>query len=248
MKQLIESAKALLVFLIPSLIVGFAIGSYPGYKAYEYVWKDAGFCISCHVHDYATVGWHKSIHGQTTTCHDCHHQPLHAYIHETIVMIRDRPKFPKDLHHTPYVKKDLCAACHLSHPEDTSSITGPMKDRDIAKIPKVDTSVLHRIHLAKTTDLTLLNLMEIPDAQRTTNPEPITALPREKGPTRPIVCADCHGGPTNRGHNFSAVDLSCVRCHEQAHATKVVKEFGCRTCHFHEFLAPVVDRSPPWRK
>lgn len=239
-KQLL---RAWLIFLAPPVLVGFIIGSYPGYRLYSWAWKDASFCLSCHVHDYASLGWAKSVHGQTTTCHDCHHQAMRDYIRESYVMLVHRPKFPKDLDHTPYVKKELCAACHITNAADRSTITGPMAFEDIANIPKVDKSKLHALHLGKTTQLTLLNSHELSDAERDPNdPKPPAEFPRTKGDERPITCADCHGGPGNRGHNFSAVDASCVRCHQEPHETKVGMEFGCRACHFHQFMIPIAPK------
>lgn len=231
--------KALALALLPSLLIGAVAGIYPGYRVYDYVWKNADFCLSCHVHDYASVGWAKSIHGQSTTCHDCHHQPLRAYIKEAYVMVKERPKFPKDLHHTPYVPKNLCASCHLSGAVDRSTITGPMQSKDVEKIPKVDRSALHSLHLSKTTKLVLQNHLELTEGERAENPIPLKNLSQEKGEERSITCADCHGGPANRGHNFSASDVSCIRCHEPKHTGKMVKEFGCRSCHFQDFIAPV---------
>lgn len=228
-----------LIILLPSILAGMLVGAYPGYKMYEYTWKDPNFCMVCHVHDYATVGWQKSIHGQKTTCHDCHHQPLRAYLKEMYVMITKRPKFPLDLHHTPYVKEELCAACHLALDSDHSTITGPMSYLEIQKIPKVDTSYLHKIHLEKRTKLTLLNAAVIPEDQRSDTPVPFKELPRVEGVERKIVCADCHGGPMNRGHSFSAVEIACVRCHEKKHSSNIVGAYGCRQCHFSDFLAPV---------
>ncbi len=238
MKTLINTLWGSLVFLGPSIIGGALVGAYPGYKAYEYAWKDARFCTSCHVHDYANVGWEQSIHGEKTTCHDCHHQPLRAYMNELYVMITKRPQFPRDLHHTPYVKQNLCAACHLSGPQDRSTLTGPMPIEEIKKIPKVDTSILHKLHLSKTTDLVLLNSFALSENERMANAHDLT-LPKDRGESRQIGCADCHGGPTNRGHSFGAIDMSCTRCHESVHKNRFAKEFGCKSCHFQDFLAPV---------
>ena len=235
-----ERLKTLVIALAPPIIFGMLLGIYPGYMVYKYVWKDARFCTTCHVHDYATVGWSKSIHGQMTTCHDCHHQPLRAYMIEALTMVKKPPRFPADLDHTPYVKKDLCAACHLTHPHDQSTVTGPMEEEEIDKLPKVDRSYLHRVHLEKFTNLTSLNSHELTKQERSMTPEPVTELPRTEGPKRSIECSDCHGGPTNRGHNFSVVDVSCVRCHSsQHHESKALQMQGCRTCHFQDFLAPV---------
>ena len=235
----ISMLSALFVFLAPSMLGGLLIGAYPGYMAYEYAWKNANFCISCHVHDYATVGWKKSIHGDLTTCHDCHHQPLKAYVKEMWVMLTKSPHFPEDLHHTPYVRQDLCASCHLSGHQDRSTLTGPMPIEDIYLIPKVDRSVLHKIHLDKKTDLVLLNSQELSSGERAADPHATRELSREKGAQRMITCADCHGGPTNRGHNFGAADLTCIRCHETHKQNKFGRSFGCQSCHFQDFLAPV---------
>lgn len=241
MRVLLRWSLAFLAFTLPTFSVGTLVGVYGGYHVSEVVWTDAKFCVSCHVHDYANFGWQRSIHGEKTTCHDCHHQPLRAYVKEMYIMLTKRPQFPEDLHHTPYIKKDLCAACHVSDAADRSSITGPMKFEGISKIPKVDKSELHRIHLAAKTDLTLLNSHELSDKER--NAEPITHLPIEKGEEREVTCADCHGGPANRGHNFSAVDASCVRCHSEPHKTPVGEVFGCRNCHFQGFLIPETEKS-----
>jgi hypothetical protein len=239
---------AILLFLMPSLITGVAVGVYPGYKLYEHVWYDAKFCVTCHVHDYASVGWEQSVHGEKTTCHDCHHQRLRDYFREAAMMVVAPPTFPRDLHHTPYVDKNLCAACHVSNAADRSTITGPLKYEDIEKIPKVDLSHLHSVHLKKTTDLTLLNSHQHTDNERLLEGlRPNVELNRTKGPERDIGCADCHGGPANRGHNFAAVDAVCVRCHSDQHRSEVTKTFGCRNCHFQQFLIPVKkieDHSP----
>ena len=231
---------SILVAISPGIGVGLLLGAYPGYQVFRYVWTDDRFCMSCHVHDYANVGWSKSAHGVRTTCHDCHHQPLRAYIHETIVMIRDRPKFPKDLHHTPFVKSDLCAACHVSTHKDLSSITGPMSRAEVERLPKVDWSRLHKAHLGKITRYTLTNEHAIPDQERAADPMPLRGQMRDLGPEREIVCADCHGGTANRGHNFSATDLSCLRCHDRHEGARVLAEQGCRSCHFQDFLTPSV--------
>ena len=60
----------------------------------------------------------------------------------------------------------------------------------------------------------------------------------KEGEKRPIACVDCHGGIPNRAHQFSATDASCINCHQKvAHApTEFQKKFGCRNCHFSEFL------------
>jgi len=230
---------AWLVFLSPPMLGGLAVGVYPGYLAYEYAWKNEQFCLSCHVHDYANVGWKKSIHGDQTTCHDCHHQPLRAYIKEAWIMATRPPKFPKDLHHVPYVKENLCASCHLSGDQDYSTLTGPMPIEEIKNIPKVDKSQLHKVHLSKMTNLLLLNSLELAGGERSADPLTTKNLNRATGPNRPIVCADCHGSPTNRGHNFSAADRSCVRCHSSDHTSKFGRAYGCQSCHFQDFLAPV---------
>ncbi|OFZ22525.1 MAG: hypothetical protein A2X94_02680 [Bdellovibrionales bacterium GWB1_55_8] len=240
-KNIWQRVWPLLVFVAPWLLVGALIGSVPGYKFYEYVWKDDRFCTSCHVHDYASIGWKDSIHGQLTTCHDCHHQPLVDYARESIVLITKQPKFPKDLHHTPYVPKDLCEACHVAE-ADRSTLTGPLVDLDVGKLPKVDGLFLHNVHLRKQTRVPLPSTVKHGEEEKFGIFEgaEITKLsePRE------LQCADCHGGPANRAHDFSVADRSCVRCHATSHRTKLVQEFGCRNCHYQDFLTPLSELTP----
>lgn len=158
--KLIRSLKSWILILGPSITLGMIVGLWPGYRTYEYVWKDDRFCLSCHVHDYATVSWKNSVHGKLTTCHDCHHQPLHQYFYEAYVMVTKRPKFPKDLHHTPYVPRDLCVACHVNH-ADQSTVTGPLSPKMVEKLPKVDHLWLHQVHLSKKVKLSLPSTFSI---------------------------------------------------------------------------------------
>ncbi len=236
MKNFVSWFRSLLVFLLPAIALGVIVGAVPGYMAYDYTWRDAQFCTSCHVHDYATEGWKNSVHGQKTTCHDCHHQPLRAYLRESWIMLTRHPKFPKDLDHTPYVKNHLCEACHRSEGMDQSTLTGPLSIDEIKKLPKIDQTWLHKKHLSKTTQLVLENKLEIPESERLEKPIPHKTINREKGPARPIACADCHGGSANRGHHFGAVDRACVRCHDTQHHPTTMNQFGCRSCHFQDFL------------
>jgi hypothetical protein len=225
--------------LSPGLWIGIVFGFYPGFRIYEYTWKSAEFCTQCHVHDYVNVAWKKGIHGDFTTCHDCHHQPLRAYIKEMYIMATNPPIFPKDLHHTPHVSNQICNSCHLSVDADRSTITGPMLKKDIDKIPKVDLSFQHHLHLSKKTNLKSFKSHKLSDQERSMTPQPIRYLPQNQGEERMIECADCHGGPSNRGHNFQATDQSCVRCHQDVHKSEMSQKFGCRSCHYQDFLTPI---------
>ena len=238
----------IIVFIAPWLLVGALVGSYPGYKLYQYVWNDAAFCTSCHVHDYASVGWKKSIHGQLTTCHDCHHQPLVDYARETILLVTKQPKFPKDLHHTPHVAADLCEACHMTEPEQTSSLAGPLSSQkaELKRLPKVDQLYLHALHLRMETRMPLPKMFPLGQEKNFGTFEPQKDESGAEGhreaktsTKRNVTCMDCHGGPANRAHDFSVADRSCVRCHASTHRTELVKNFGCRNCHYQDFLTPI---------
>ena len=120
-----------------------------------------------------------------------------------------------------------------------------LNNEDVQKIPKVDLSYLHAAHLKKETDLALQNHSDLkPNERDPKNLYPTLTPDLTKGEKRSITCADCHGGPQNRGHNFSAVDSTCVRCHEKSHDTKVAKTFGCRSCHFQDFMIPIQEKKP----
>lgn len=231
-----RKGKAILLLMAPGLIIGGIVGAWPGYRVYEYVWKDADFCATCHVHDYATHSWRESVHGKQTTCHDCHHQPLHQYVNELAIMITRSPKFPRDLHHTPYVPKDLCQACHLESAESRSTITGPLEGKDVARLPKVDRLYLHRVHLAQTVRFPLPSTFHVEDQDQYGLRGAHPASPQS--PARPVTCVDCHGAPPNRAHHFTATERSCTRCHEGKHESGLTREAGCRTCHFQDFMKP----------
>lgn len=228
--------------MLPVGFVGMIIGTYPGYKAYEYMWKDAKFCMTCHQHDYASLSWQASIHGRLTTCHDCHHQPLKQYVEEMFVLLTQKDIYPMTMKHLPYVTKDLCESCHVTHPHDVSSISGPFEGEKLESIPKIENTRLHALHLSKDTTEPLpkaFNLLKEDVSKFGKFQEKSKLKPHNaKAQERKIVCVDCHGGIPNRAHNFSATDASCIHCHEKIaeHPTPLQEKFGCRNCHFTEFL------------
>lgn len=222
--------------MLPFLAFGALLGVYPGYKVYEHVWKDSSFCFNCHVHDYAHVSWTQSSHKELTTCHDCHHQPLKAYMLDAYHYFIHGAKFPRDLDHVPHVPKDICEACHLTNPKDTSTITGPLSMDEIKKLPKVDQKYLHRVHLAKKVKLKLFKEYKMGMKERRAEEVVLPLTTQKADKARPVTCSDCHGGLPNRGHNFSVADNSCLRCHPKIHNTKMGQKYGCRNCHFQDFI------------
>jgi len=237
MRRLWLFISPLLVFMIPSMITGGVVGVYPGYKFYEFVWKDARFCTSCHIHDYASVAWETSSHGKLTTCHDCHHQPLREYLREIIVFLTDKPSLPQDLTHVPYVPNNICQSCHVSNPNGTFSFSGPMAKEDIHLLPKVDQMHLHKVHLSAKTKAKPLKEYRQPEELKE---KAITSQPSiERGKERLVSCSDCHSGPARRAHSFSVMDMVCLPCHNDAHQkSQIIKNYGCRSCHFQEFILP----------
>jgi hypothetical protein len=242
-KRLIEYTKrylpSLVPLLLPSLLLGMAIGLYPGYQAYKYIWKDAGFCLTCHQHDYAQISWQESVHGEITTCHDCHHQPLRQYVEEMFVLATQDSKHIK---HIPNIQNELCEACHISNPHSRSSLSGPLEDEDLEGMPMIDKTQLHALHLSEKTTVPLPK--EFAVHKNRSLQQSYGRLNKQKSDQkkdeeeRLITCVDCHGGIPNRAHNFSATDASCANCHEKtAHKPSELQEsFGCRICHFPEFL------------
>ncbi len=240
MRRCLVRIGQFLALTAPAIVIGLLMGAYPGYKAYEYMWKDARFCMTCHQHDYASHSWQSSIHGRTTTCHDCHHQPLHQYAEEIYILLTQKEKFPKSMKHLPYVTRDLCESCHIDHPHDTSSISGPFSGKSLKEIPKINKTRLHALHLSKETDAPLPKSFHLlkDDASQFGKFGQKKNSNSHLSQKRHLVCVDCHGGIPNRAHNFSATDASCINCHEKIaqHPTKLQKTFGCRNCHFTEFL------------
>lgn len=253
--RIFKWALPFITFMAPSLIAGALIGIYPGYKAYEYTWVESGFCTRCHIHDYANISWKKSVHGAVTTCHDCHHQPLIQYLEEAVALVTKKPSFPVDLKHVPHVDKHLCETCHWDFGKSGKpDVAGPLKAHDLKDIPKVSNTRLHKLHLSKQVKLPFPSKQHL-DTQPTdnlVNTSMIGYESKEVGKkewaSRDITCVDCHGGIANRAHNFSATDIACVRCHNAMHKdfapSKVQATFGCRNCHFIEFMVETPSSEP----
>lgn len=208
--------------LVGAAFAGGALAGLPaGEAVYDYEWRDADFCDDCHVHDYANQAWAESVHGQLTTCHDCHRVPISHYPRNLWMMLADRPQGPEDIHR-PHVVTVVCEQCHTT--QEGIELTGPMPDAVLAHVVKVEDSPLHQKHLrAETRD---------PEAAEGAG---------EKGS---ITCMDCHGSDENRAHSFPATSANCVACHEhEAHAQPAEGEQApsveCRDCHFGGFVGSV---------
>lgn len=199
---------AFAALLGPWVLAGLVIGLIPGYQLYRYVWTDSRFCSSCHVHDYATVGWENSGHSALTTCRDCHQQSLRDMARQALTFVTTHPQLPKDLKTLPEVSENKCTTCHIRQPKQQSLI-GPLAHsrETFENVPKVDELYLHQRHL---------------------------------NANRKITCSNCHLRQANRAHNMTVADQSCIRCHSVVHHTEVGRDFGCRGCHFQDFLTPVV--------
>ncbi|MGK5084185.1 hypothetical protein WDW37_12890 [Bdellovibrionota bacterium FG-1] len=245
-KRLLNAAKPYLVFMLPALVIGGVVGTYPGYKAFQYTWVDSGFCTKCHIHDYANVSWKKSIHGKITTCHDCHHQPLVQYFEEAVALVTKKPRFPLDMKHVPHVEKHLCEGCHWDFGHSGhADVAGPLSSHALKDIPKVSNTRLHKLHLSKEVKLPFPQQQHLGAALKGKWIEDSMLghgadADKTVWQARPIMCIDCHGGIANRAHNFGATDVACVRCHNALPAkfahTQVQTTFGCRNCHFLEFM------------
>jgi len=160
-----------------------------------------------------------------------------------LALVKGDTGYPSGMKHLPKISKELCQDCHWDfghkgHP----NVTGPLKSEDLENIPKVSNTRLHKIHLAKKTETPLPNNLHLDTSLE--EQRRLIAEPEKKVAARDIICADCHGGIPNRAHNFGATDASCIRCHQKGCTEEDVhcfsptqKTFGCRNCHFLEFMA-----------
>lgn len=205
--------------LVTVAFAGGALAGIPaGDQVYNYEWKDADFCDDCHVHDYANEAWAESVHGELTTCHDCHRVPISHYPRNLYMMIADRPQGPEDIHR-PHVETVVCQQCHVAQGE--IELTGPMPADLLAHVVKVENSPLHKVHMEA--------------ESRDPGAAPGEAEPGE------ITCMDCHGSDENRAHSFPATTANCAACHEgEAHLdANDDAQVECRDCHFGGFVGAV---------
>lgn len=199
-----------------------ALGSLAGVpvkdKLYDYMWRDPRFCDDCHVHDYANQAWAKSVHGQLTTCHDCHRVPIRHYPKNLVVTLFATPQVPEDIP-KPHVTEAICEQCHSDHGGD-EPLTGPMPAELRAQVVHVDQSPLHKLHL---------------ESKRRT---PSSYEGGGAGPTEGhIECLDCHGGENLMVHRFPAVSEMCEACHEGIRPKdEHGGELSCLDCHARGFV------------
>lgn len=212
------SHPASLVVVLVALIGGAAAGVPVGDGMYTYMWQDPRFCNDCHVHDYANEAWAASVHGQLTTCHDCHRVPIRHYPKNLVYAAFWRPQVPEDIP-KPHPTVEICEQCHSSTGGD-EPLTGPMAPEVRAEVVKIDHSPLHRLHL---------------DSDHRT-PSAYEGGQTDQG-EGPIECLDCHGGENLTAHQFPARTEHCERCHE---GVRPEDEHGgglqCLDCHAAGFL------------
>ena len=217
---------AALGLVVASAFGGGAAGVPAANGLYDYMWRDPRFCGDCHVHDYANKAWSESVHARLTTCHDCHRVPLRHYPVNLWDAIFARPHTPEDIP-IAEVHVVLCEQCHARG--NTEPLTGPMPESLRSQVPKIDASPLHRVHL---------------DADHR-EPTPYHGgKPGGEPPKRAdvvdkqaIVCVDCHSGPHEQVHKFTATSERCETCHAGMHPKdESGRAMSCLDCHVRGFL------------
>lgn len=207
---------------LAALAGGLSAGAPASDALYDYVWRDARFCDDCHIHDYANENWARSVHGELTTCHDCHRVPLRHYPRNLYGALFDRPDSPEDVS-KPEVPVVICEQCHADAGA-AEPLTGPMPESLRARVPHIDASPLHRAHL---------------DAKE----RPPGASP--DAPEGPIGCVGCHGGENQTAHTFEATSATCDRCHGGIHPVDAGGgDLACLDCHGRGFVAVPGQRDP----
>ena len=218
----IATCVVFLVAMIP--------GGFLGHMAYQFAWTDPRFCFTCHIHDYAVMSWKRSVHGDVTTCHDCHHMGLLLYPYMGIRTFINPPKYPDELAHIPYVPNDLCIQCHIRGAIKRENWTMPFQYDKLKRIPTIDITAGHRWHLGSKTDKPVPEVLTDTSAKESV----------EKGfmPKGMINCMHCHGSAPNRPHNYRATDTNCRGCHAESHLSEQLRFAGtdCLVCHINAFV------------
>lgn len=201
-----------------ALVAGSLAGVPVKDKLYDYMWRDPRFCDDCHVHDYANQAWARSVHGQLTTCHDCHRVPIRHYPKNLVVTLFHTPEKPEDIPR-PEVTEAICEQCHADDGGD-EPLTGPMSAELRAQVVHVDDSPLHDVHLESKT--------RTPSAYAGGGAGPAEGH---------IECLDCHGGQDLRVHGFPAVSEACEECHEGIRPhDEAGGVLSCLDCHGRGFV------------
>lgn len=221
--------------VIGALLSGSLAGLPAGDTMFRYMWADPRFCDDCHVHDYANQAWERSVHGQLTTCHDCHRVPIRHYPKNLVLALFDRPAGPDDIPR-PEVTMVICEQCHsVSGAEEP--LTGPMPEELRVQVVRVDDSPLHKLHLNAKSRVPSLYQGGKPDEVHTAATGEGEAEAHGEAASDKIECLDCHGGLHLKVHRFTATPDACESCHKGiTPSDESGRSLSCLDCHARGFL------------
>jgi nitrate/TMAO reductase-like tetraheme cytochrome c subunit len=251
-RTLITQSPKFAFALLTVLMLSLGFGAMAGYKAHTWVAYDAAFCVSCHVHDYAQTSWAASVHNHTnTTCHDCHHQSIYANMKNGYNLAMGNFNSAELVSHVPAVTDKICLKCHASDTEDIfMDILGPMNQKQLSLVPKIDRAPLHLVHLkSESRDPSLKSTWQKSTADKgEAQEDPASAPPsvhakdfhefQEHEDKYQIQCRYCHGSDTNRAHQFQAQQQVCQTCHAAQDHEEHTHNATCIQCHGEQFIDP----------
>lgn len=185
--------------LLISFGVMVLVGSFAGWRTWEYIQNDPTFCTSCHLMDDHFNRWARSPHNEVN-CHTCHPGDIASNLHQLWVQITDSPTEVKK---HAVVPAEICGQCHLS---------GAAADR----WPQVAATSGHRVHWVEQG----IQCVEchapavhefVPTDQMCAKCHPtqvvgLTAMQQ-------LHCPKCHDFLANFGDNLVAGNDRCTECH-----------------------------------
>jgi hypothetical protein len=153
--------------------------------------------------------------------------------------------------HVPAVTDKICLKCHASDTEDIfMDILGPMNQKQLSLVPKIDRAPLHLVHLkSESRDPSLKSTWQKSTADKgEAQEDPASAPPsvhakdfhefQEHEDKYQIQCRYCHGSDTNRAHQFQAQQQVCQTCHAAQDHEEHTHNATCIQCHGEQFIDP----------
>ena len=221
----------LLLLLAASTLLG-------GYRLYDYVENNPGFCGSCHIMETAWKTWNEGPH-KGVNCHVCHRQGIED--RARIVWQWATSNNEKVGPHTK-LAREVCQSCHLN---------------EKVKWPQIAKTAGHEVHVMRA-DLQCLSC-HLPSLHATKPKAEDCAschnrarhniggmaafhctachqflVPKEAGlePKREI-CLNCHKSMQLKGETFPVrgpMQFECATCHKP-HTQPILKFNDCLACH-----------------
>lgn len=230
--------QKLILFLFLLIIAGGV--SYAGYRTYNYIEHNPGFCASCHLMNKAWNAWASGPH-QTVSCKACHKQDI---LKRSLMLWNWAINKTEEVQSHTSLDKKVCEKCHLSQKENWKQVGETAGHRLHVKKANLQCLACHfpslHVFKPKVEDCerchsnSRVNIGGMQDFHCTTCHDFLAKGKQAKSimPTRD-TCLACHQEMQMKNETFPVdgpMVFNCSDCHK-LHTKPFIKSSDCLSCH-----------------